>query len=108
MGFIATKFCEICDEYYDLDYPECPGCASNKYYNRLYEKFTLAFNVIKKLPKCDKCHVNFATRYELLVFDNWTDAPEHIWRCDNCNSTIPELDYADNLRKFMDLGRKEK
>jgi len=31
MSYMATKFCETCDEHYDWAAPECPGCVRRRY-----------------------------------------------------------------------------
>lgn len=105
MSYISTKFCEICDDYYDWSAPECPGCVQRKFWERFEVKFLAAKAVINALPKCDKCYDKLATRHAIIesVTENELARIEHSWRCDECGPTFLETEYAVKLKKFLEL-----
>lgn len=107
-----TKFCKECDADYDWACPECPGCVArnswnhlNDKYQLLIERYRLAKAVIDALQKCNNCYAKLATRYETFEeYDSYNERTytEHVWRCDDCSPQISELDYAPQLRKYLE------
>lgn len=94
----------ICAE----DFPQIEAANRLSYLSVKYEVFE---RLIKALPRCNKCFEKPATRHETFEdYNSFNEKhyTEHVWRCDDCGSQIIELDYAKELREYLNETLKTK
>lgn len=67
MGYIDTKFCEVCDQDYDWAAPECPGCVTR----RAWENYDAKVRILRKAAR-DALN-------ELAILPSYLDDPDKEW-----------------------------
>lgn len=71
----------------------------------IYEKYSLAIDVIKSLPKCYKCNSIATKRSSSDDYDRWSENNfiNVEYTCDNCGGSCTghEISYSEKLRGFL-------